>query len=68
MTHIDDDVVTFMFLSQTDPQVRVIDQAHVLLQHLSSKNIKRPPNRRLAAPSPYIHSVQFCPNPHLCGG
>ena len=34
-SHVDDDVVTFMFLSQSDLQVSITDQTHVLLQHLS---------------------------------
>lgn len=34
-SHVDDDVVTFMFLSQTDPELCVIHQRHVVLQHLS---------------------------------
>lgn len=34
---IDDDVVAFMLLGQTDPQLCIIHQRHIVLQHLSIK-------------------------------
>lgn len=47
-THVDDDVVTFVLLSQTDPQVCIVHESHVLLQHLPRSGDRVSPALSLA--------------------
>lgn len=65
MSHVDDDVVTLVPLSQSDPELRIINQRHVVLQHLWIKGHTCQSN---TLTTPVGGDGGLAPPPHLCGG